>query len=57
MAVLFLELNGSRFEAGEADATVRRLALAAGKLQERDDAAWLKANARRARRRADPRGR
>ena len=49
VAVLFLELNGYRFEAGEADATVRTLALAAGDLQEKDYAAWLKANSRRAR--------
>lgn len=50
VAVLFLELNGYRFEAGEADATIRTLALAAGDLHEADYAAWLKANARRARR-------
>lgn len=50
VAVLFLELNGYRFEAGEADATVRTLALAAGDLQEAEYAAWLKANARRAHR-------
>jgi death-on-curing protein len=49
VAVLFLELNGYRFEAGEADAVVRTLALAAGDLQESDYAAWLKANSRRAR--------
>lgn len=48
VAVLFLELNGYRFEAAEADATVRTLALAAGDLQEKNYAAWLKANARRA---------
>jgi death-on-curing protein len=51
VAVLFLELNGYRFEAGEADATVRTLALAAGELQERDYGSWLRANARRAGRR------
>ncbi|MDA1092140.1 MAG: type II toxin-antitoxin system death-on-curing family toxin [Acidobacteria bacterium] len=49
VAVLFLELNGYRFEAGEADATVRTLALAAGDLHHKDYAAWLKANARRVR--------
>ena len=49
VAVLFLDLNGYRFEAGEADAAVRTLALAAGDLQEREYAAWLKANSRRAR--------
>jgi death-on-curing protein len=47
VAVLFLELNGCRFEAGEADATVRTLALAAGDMQEAEYAAWLKANSRR----------
>lgn len=51
VAVLFLEVNGYRFEAGEADATVRTLALAAGDLHEADYAAWLKANSRRARKR------
>jgi len=48
VTVLFLELNGYRFDAGEADATVRTLALAAGELTEVDLAAWLKANSRRA---------
>jgi death-on-curing protein len=47
VAVLFLELNGYRFGAGEADATIRTLALAAGDFQEKDYAAWLKANSRR----------
>jgi death on curing protein len=51
VAVLFLELNGCRFDAGEADATVRTLALAAGDMQEADYAAWLKANTRKARKR------
>jgi death on curing protein len=40
-AVLFLELNGWRFDATEADATVRMLALAAGEVSEADLAAWL----------------
>lgn len=50
VAVLFLELNGYRFEATEADATVRTLALAAGAMKEAAFAAWLKANSRRTRR-------
>lgn len=47
-AVMFLELNGYRFEAGEADAVVRTLALAAGELKEPGYAQWLKASSRRA---------
>ena len=47
VAVLFLELNGFRFHATEADATVRTLALAAGALTEGDYSAWLKANSSR----------
>jgi death on curing protein len=41
VAVLFLELNGHRFGATEADAAVRTLALAAGEMGETDWAAWL----------------
>ena len=48
VAVLFLELNGYRFEATEADATVRTLALAAGEMKEGAFAEWLTANSRRA---------
>lgn len=48
VTVLFLELNGWRFRATEADAVVRTLALAAGQLTEAAYAAWLKANATRA---------
>ncbi len=51
VAVLFLELNGRRFDTAEADATVRTLALAVGDLNEREFADWLKANSRRASRR------
>lgn len=40
-AVMFLERNGCRFGAGEADAVVRTLGLAAGELTEADYAAWL----------------
>ena len=47
-AVLFLELNGLRFSAEEADAAVRTLALAAGEMTEAKYEAWLKANSKRA---------
>jgi len=47
VAVLFLELNGYCFQASEADAAVRTLALAAGEMSEKEFAAWLKANSRR----------
>ena len=46
-AILFLELNGYVFQAEEADAAVRTLALAASKMTEAKYAAWLKANARK----------
>lgn len=46
VAVLFLELNGCRFEATEADATVRMLALAAGEMSEAELAAWLERSSR-----------
>ena len=45
-AVLFLEINGHCFQATEADATIRTLALAAGAIREAEYAAWLKANSR-----------
>ena len=48
VAVVFLELNGYRFQATEAEAAVRTLALAAGEMSEADFAAWLKANSCRA---------
>jgi len=47
-AITFLELNGYRFEATEADAALRTLALAAGEMSEENYAAWLKENSRRA---------
>ena len=47
VAVLFLELNGYRFQAAEAEAAVRTLALAAGELSEKEFAAWLKSNSQR----------
>ena len=46
-AVVFLELNGCRFQASEVDAAVRTLALAAGDMTEPAYAAWLKANSKR----------
>ena len=46
-AVMFLELNGYRFEASEAEAVLKTLALAAGDMKESQYAAWLKVNARR----------
>lgn len=48
VAILFLELNGYRFLAAEADAVVRTLALAAGEMSEAAYAEWLKANSKRA---------
>jgi len=47
VAVLFLELNGTRFQATEVDAALRTLALAAGELSEAAYAQWLKANSKR----------
>jgi death on curing protein len=47
VAVLFLELNGYRFQAAEADAVVQTLAVAAGAMSEAAYAGWLKANAKR----------
>ncbi|NOY00005.1 MAG: type II toxin-antitoxin system death-on-curing family toxin [Verrucomicrobia bacterium] len=43
-AVLFLELNGRRFIASEADATVKTLGLAAREIEEEDYAKWLEEN-------------
>lgn len=40
----FLERNGWRFQATEADAAIRTLALAAGEMTESGYAAWLEAN-------------
>lgn len=48
VAVLFLELNGYKFQATEVDAAVRTLALAAGELKEAPYAEWLQANSKRA---------
>lgn len=43
----FLERNGFEFRATEAEAALRTLALAAGKMSEKAYAAWLKANSKR----------
>ena len=45
-AAAFIELNGHRFNASEADAVIQTLALAAGALDEAGYAAWLRANSR-----------
>lgn len=47
VAVIFLELNGWRFAAGEVDATLRTLALAAGEMTEAEYAEWLMENSKR----------
>lgn len=44
VAVLFLELNGHRFIAEEADAALRTLALAAGEMTEQAYASWLESH-------------
>jgi len=49
VGVLFLELNGYRFVASEEDAAHAVLSLAAGRLEERAFAAWMRANVKRAR--------
>ena len=51
VAVLFLELNGYRFKAAEADAAVQTLGLAAGAVGEEEYSGWLERNADRAGRR------
>jgi death on curing protein len=43
-AALFLELNGFRFVASEADVIVRTLALAASEINEAEFASWLREN-------------
>jgi len=47
VAVLFLELNGYKFQAPEVDAALRTLALAAGEMKEAAYSEWLKANSKR----------
>lgn len=41
-AVTFLELNGQRFGASEAEAVLRTLGLAAGEVSEKEYADWLR---------------
>lgn len=43
-AAVFLEANGFRFTAGEAEVVVRTLALAASEIGEAEFAAWLREN-------------
>ena len=50
VAVLFLELNGGRFQATEVDAALRTLALAAGEMSQTAYAAWLKAKSAKSKR-------
>lgn len=47
-AIMFLELNGSRFIATEVDAVLKTLALAASEMTESAYALWIKENSRRA---------
>ena len=47
-AAVFLEINGYRLNASEADAVVQTLALAAGAMKEADYSVWLKANSKKA---------
>jgi death-on-curing protein len=51
VAILFLELNGCRFNAPEADAVVQTLALAASEIGEAEYGSWLEANSHKLRRR------
>ena len=46
VCALFLDLNGCRLAATEAEATATMLAFAAGEVSEADFAAWLEANSR-----------
>ena len=48
MGAGFLERNGCKFFASEADVVIRTLAVAAGEMTEADYAAWLEANSQRA---------
>jgi death on curing protein len=47
VAVMFLELNGYRVDATEADAVLRTMALAAGEMTEDEYAGWLKARSQK----------
>jgi len=46
LGAVFFEVNGHTFFAGEVDATLRTLDLAAGEITEADYAAWLAKNSR-----------
>ena len=48
VAVLFLELNGRRFTAPEAEAALKTLALAAREMDQAGYAAWLRKHSREA---------
>jgi death-on-curing protein len=50
LAILFLERNGWRFSASEADATIQTLGLAAGDVSEAGYADWLKTHSQEPRR-------
>lgn len=47
-SVTFLELNGWRFVASEADSAIAFLDLAAGKVSEKEFSRWLETNCRKA---------
>ena len=47
LAAVFLEVNGYEFTATEESVVENTLALAAGKLREKDYAAWLKSSSRK----------
>lgn len=44
IGALFLQINGWKLMAGEADAVIQTLALAAGEIEEKEYASWLEAN-------------
>ena len=48
MGAGFLERNGCKFFASEADVVIRTLALAAGEMTEADYASWLETNSKKA---------
>ena len=50
-AALFLEINDLTFSAPEEEVVLQNLALAAGKIREKDYAAWLKVSCRKPARR------
>ena len=48
VGIVFLEINGRRFSAPEAEAVVQTLALAAGAIDEKAFASWTRSHARKA---------